>query len=236
MRPFIGVTCSSDPSGNPRVNPRYVRALHESGALPVPLPFIETIGQAHELIERLSGMLFTGSEDPDPSLWGEERHPATKVMHPARLRTELLLGRAVFERRTPTLAICGGMQNINVAAGGSLHQHVPDLSAEIVHSDPTFESRHDVLAETGSRLAALCGPRFAVNTEHHQAVNRLADGLVATASAPDGIVEAWEAEDAPFLVGVQWHPELMLDDAGQARLFVELVHAAGAGLHATQGA
>jgi gamma-glutamyl-gamma-aminobutyrate hydrolase PuuD len=228
MQPFIGVTCSSDPSGNPRVNPRYVRALHQAGALPVPLPFLDTIEEAHGLIERLSGMVFTGSEDADPAAWGESLHAATNLMHPARLRTELLLGQAVLERSTPTLAICGGMQNINVAAGGSLHQHVPDLTREINHSDPSFETRHDVLVETGSRLAALCGDRFAVNTEHHQAVNRLADGLVGTAAAPDGIVEAWEAPACAFFVGVQWHPERMLEDAGQARLFSALVDAAGA--------
>lgn len=204
-------------------------ALHACGALPVPLPFIGSLDEAHALLERLAGMLFTGSEDPDPSLWGEPLHPATQLMHPARLTTELMLGRAVLERATPTLAICGGMQTINVAAGGSLHQHVPDLSTEIPHSDPSFESRHDVLAEPGSCLARLCGEQFTVNTEHHQAVNRLADGLVATASAPDGIVEAWEATGAGFQVGVQWHPELMLDDAGQVRLFGALVEAANAG-------
>jgi putative glutamine amidotransferase len=229
MQPFIGVTCSSDPSGNPRVNPRYVRALHQCGALPVPLPFLDSIEAAHALLERLAGMVFTGSEDPDPAAWGEARHADTKLMHPARLQTELLLARAVLERATPTLAICGGMQNINVAAGGSLHQHLPDLSREICHSDPTFESRHEVLVDAGSRLAALCGPSLRVNTEHHQAVNRLADGLVATAAAPDGIVEAWESPDRPFFVGVQWHPERMLDEAGQARLFSALVEAADTG-------
>jgi len=226
MRPFIGVTCSSDPAGAPRVNPNYVRALHEAGALPVPLPFIRTAAEAHELLERLAGIVFTGSEDLDPALWGEPRHPRTELMHDARMTTELLLARAALERRAPTLGICGGMQTLNVARGGSLHQHVPDVAREIEHGDDSYSKRHPVSAVAGSRLATLCGSSFPVNTSHHQAVNRVGAGFVVTARAPDGIIEALEGPDAPFLLGVQWHPERMLDDAVQRRLFEALVGAA----------
>ena len=226
MRPFIGVTCSNDPAGAPQVNAHYVRALLAAGALPVPLPFITTAAEASELLERLAGIVFTGSEDLDPSLWGEAPHPATKMMHGARMTTELLLARAVLERRQPALGICGGMQTLNVARGGSLHQHIPDVAAEIRHADPSFRQRHPVAAAPGSRVAASCGTAFLVNTEHHQAVHRLGPGLVATAHAPDGIVEAFEWPEAPFLVGVQWHPERMPQDGGQRQLFEALVAAA----------
>jgi putative glutamine amidotransferase len=226
MQPFIGVTCSADPEGRPRVNPRYVLAVHAVGALPVPLPFLSTEAEAHALLDRLHGIVFTGSEDLDPSLWGEALHPQTSLMHASRMATEMALARAVIARRTPALGICGGMQTLNVASGGSLHQHIPDVSKLVDHRDPSFERRHEVRAELGSRLAEILGGRFDVNTEHHQAVHRLGAGLAAVAHAPDGIIEAFESAGASFLVGVQWHPERMLDDARQRRLFVELAAAA----------
>ncbi len=228
MRPFIGVTCNSDPAGAPRVNPNYVRALLDAGALPVPLPFVATPAQAHEVLERLAGVVFSGSEDLDPALWGEARHPRTELMHTSRMTAELLLARAVLERRAPALGICGGMQTLNVARGGSLHQHIPDVSTEIEHSDPTGARLHPVAAAPGSRVARLCGAAFSVNSHHHQAVARLGAGLAATAHAPDGIIEAFEEAEAPFLVGVQWHPERMPDDGAQRRLFEALVAAARA--------
>ncbi|HTE06765.1 MAG TPA: gamma-glutamyl-gamma-aminobutyrate hydrolase family protein [Planctomycetota bacterium] len=229
MQPLIGVTCSSDPEGGPRVNPRYVQAVHAVRALPVPLPFVRTEAEAHALLDRLDGIVFTGSEDLDPALWGEARHPQTSLMHEARMTTELLLARAVLARRTPALGICGGMQTLNVASGGSLHQHIPDVAALVDHRDPSFLRRHEVHAEFGSRLAELLGASFPVNTEHHQAVNRLGCGLRVVARAPDGIIEAFESTAAPFLLGVQWHPERMLEDGRQRSLFVELAAAAAAG-------
>jgi putative glutamine amidotransferase len=232
MQPFIGITCSSDPTGEPRVNPLYVRAVHAAGGLPVPLPFVTDLDAAHALLDRVAGMVFTGSEDLDPSLWGEPLHPRAQLMHSARMTTELMLARAVTVRRTAVLAVCGGMQTLNVVRGGSLHQHIPDLAAGLEHSDPSFTRRHPVTAVAGSRLAALCGREFPVNTEHHQAVHRLGDGLVATAHAPDGLVEAWEAPDERFCMGVQWHPERLLELPGHAGLFAALTAAAGATLPA----
>jgi gamma-glutamyl-gamma-aminobutyrate hydrolase PuuD len=227
MQPYIGVTCTADDEGRPSVKDPYIRALFAAGALPVPLPFVTTAEQADALLDRVDGVLFTGSDDLDPALWGEPAHPRVKLMHPARATTELLYARAALRRRTPALGICGGMQTLNVAGGGSLHQHIPDLGHGLEHKDPSFTVRHPVTARAGSRVAVLLGGYFTVNTEHHQAVNRLAGGLLATAHSPDGIVEAWELPDAPFLVGVQWHPERMLGEGGQVRIFAALVEAAG---------
>ncbi len=226
MGPFIGVTCSADPDGEPRVNPRYVRALHRMGALPVALPFLTDTAAAHALLDRLHGVLLTGSEDMDPSFWQEQPHAATVLMHPHRMTTEVELCRALLERDLPTLGICGGMQNLNAVAGGSIHQHIPDLGDVGPHSDPTFAARHAVEAVGDSRLGTLLGTAFETNTEHHQACNRLGEGLVATAWCTDGVMEGLEAPDKRFFVAVQWHPELMLDDPAQAGLIAALVDAA----------
>lgn len=228
MGPFIGVTCSADPDGEPKVNPRYVRALHRMGALPVALPFLSEPSEAHALLDRLHGVLLTGSEDMDPGLWSEAVHGETVLMHPNRMATELHLCRALLERDLPTLGICGGMQNLNAAAGGSIHQHIPDLRDVTRHSDPTFVARHPVEAAGDSRLGALLGAAFETNTEHHQACNVLGAGLVATAWCTDGVMEGLEAPDKRFLLAVQWHPELMLDDPAQAGLIAALVDAARA--------
>lgn len=227
MRPFIGVTCTADDQGRPSVRDPYVRALFAAGALPVPLPFLTTEAEADALLDQLDGVVFTGSDDLDAAHWQEPLHPEAKLMHPARAATELLLARAALRRGTPALGICGGMQTLNVAAGGSLHQHIPDLGRGLEHKDPTFTVRHPVTACAGSRIESLLGERFAVNTEHHQAVARLAPGFVATAHSPDGLVEAWELPAAPFLLGVQWHPERMLEEGAHARIFAALATVAG---------
>lgn len=235
MRPFIGITCSSDPDGSPVVRPWYVKAVHAAGGLPVPLPFATSQDEADGWLDRVDGVLLTGSEDLDPALWGEAPHPATELMHPRRHATELHLCRAIVARRAtghgprPVLAICGGMQTLNVVTGGSLHQHVPDLAdGSVEHSDPALLSRHAVRAVAGSRLATCAGLRFDANTQHHQAVARLGSGLRATGWSDDGLIEAFEGLDGPPLVAVQWHPERMLEDEGQRRLFDALIAAATA--------
>lgn len=227
MRPLIGITCSADDDGGPVVRPWYVRAVHDAGGLPVALPFVADVDEAREVLARLAGVVLTGSEDLDPALWGEERHPATDVMPPARHAAELAWCRALVERRPPTLAICGGMQTLNVVAGGTLLQHVPDLPGEHEqHSDAELRRRHGVTAEPGSRLAALLGPAFETNTHHHQAIGRLGDGFVATARCVDGIVEGYECSDWPDLLAVQWHPERMTSSPEQCALFRQTVEAA----------
>jgi gamma-glutamyl-gamma-aminobutyrate hydrolase PuuD len=232
MRPFIGVTCSSDALGQPLVNAHYVRALLAAGALPVPLPYVRTQAEAGEVLGQLDGVVFSGSDDLDPALWNEPRHERTVLMHPARMESEVLYGRAALARRAPALGICGGMQTLNVCCGGSLHQHVPDVTAgkpaAVEHSDASYAGRHAVAIEPGTQLAALLGGRVQVNSHHHQAINRLGEGLRVVARAPDGIVEAWEAPGRPFLLGVQWHPERMGDESGSTRLFEALVAAARA--------
>ena len=226
MRPFIGLTCTHDDDGHPVVRPAYVAALHRAGAIPVALPFVAGEDEAGAILERLDGVVFSGGFDIDPLLWGEARHPATVLMHPARQATDLAFARAVLRRPLPALGICGGMQVLNVAAGGSLHQHVPDVTSEVEHADGEPRRFHPVRTADGSRVAGLLGPELRVNTLHHQAVARLGAGLVASAWSPDGLVEALEDPSRSFLVGVQWHPERMTGDPLQEGLFGALAAAA----------
>lgn len=192
------------------------------------LPFVASQDEARRLLGRLDGLVLTGSEDLDSALWGEPLHPQAQLMHPARHASELALCRAVVERPLPTLAICGGMQTLAVAGGGTIHQHLPDLGPDVLdHADATRERRHPVETTGGSRLRDLLGPACAVNTVHHQAVRELGPRMTATAHCSDGVLEAYEMPDEAFVVGVQWHPEHMLGEARQERLFRSLVVACG---------
>jgi putative glutamine amidotransferase len=232
MRPFIGVTCSADSDGRPIVRPPYVQALHWAGAIPVPLPFTASQDPAAAdaelapILDRLDGILLTGSEDLDSALWNEPLNPAADLMHPARQGTELAVCRALFARDLPCLAICGGMQTLNVVAGGTVIQHVPDLGAHILdHAVGVEGSHHAVHATEGTLTARLLGSSFETNTAHHQALGRLGRGLLATAWTDDTLIEACEAPDRRFLLCVQWHPERMQDQPGQRALFTALVDA-----------
>lgn len=229
MRPFIGVTCSADDDGGPIARAPYMRAVHEAGGMPVALPFVSSRREAEEVLEGLTGVVLTGSEDLDASLWGEETHPACTVMHPARQATEMHLCSLILERELPVLGICGGMQNLAVAAGGSVEQHLPDRETDVLDHAVGFEGPlHDLACLPGSRLAEWLGTHARVNTAHHQAVGRLGAGMQAVAHAPDGVLEAYEMPGRAYALGVQWHPERLPEDARQQRLFRELVAAAAA--------
>ncbi len=233
MRPFIGVTCSAEDDGRPVVRPPYVRALHDAGAVPVALPFVagrspgEDDAELAPLLDRLDGVVLTGSEDLDSALWDEPLHSKAVLMHPARQATELAMCRAVLARDLPCLAICGGMQTLAVVAGGTVVQHLPDLGEHVLdHTVGVDGPRHAVRAADGTRTARLLGARFEVNTAHHQGVGRLGDGFEATAWSDDEVVEAYEAPGRRFLLAVQWHPERMQEVATMRALFAALVEAA----------
>ncbi len=234
MRPFIGVTCSSEPDGQPVVRPPYVQALHRAGAIPVALPFLETargkgLPGLEDVLARLDGLVLTGSEDLDSVLWQEPLHPKAELMHPARQATELAVCHAVLEHELPCLAICGGMQTLNVVAGGSVIQHLPDLGSQILNHSAGFEAApHAVRADPNSAIGRLLGASFPTNSAHHQAIGRLGRGLIASAWTEDDVIEACELPGHRFLLGVQWHPERMPEDAGQQALFRALVSACDA--------
>jgi putative glutamine amidotransferase len=229
QRPIVGIPTQTlhaidgIPDGLPAswvMNQRYYYAAIGGGSVPVMIPLIaDDLETLRSLYDRLDGILLAGGVDVDPANFGERPHPKLGNIDPARDTVELALARWALEDGKPLLGLCRGLQVINVALGGSLHQ---DLEAEypkaIKHDYfPTsgFERdylAHSVALKSGSRLErAFAAPSVTVNSMHHQGIKQLGNDLVATAFAPDGLVEAVEFADDRFLVGVQWHPEVLED-------------------------
>ena len=200
-----------------RLNEAYVDAVRAAGLIPLVLPPLEP----HELeavASAVSGVVLTGGEDVDPAEYGAERGPKTTAIHPRRDKCELALVRLAHRRRLPTLAICRGIQLVNVALGGTLVQDIPSECPSPIDHDQSNEREmrvHDVSIEPQSKLFAAVGDtRISVNSSHHQALARVADGLRVTAKAPDGIVEGAEwVHDDWWMLAVQWHPEELVRDA-----------------------
>lgn len=208
-----------------RLNSAYVAALENAGLVPLIVPPLSRVESAVEVMSVAGGLVLSGGGDLDPALYGEPLHPRANPPEADRDATELALLAAARELKTPVLAICRGIQAVNVALGGSLVQDIPsELPSAIVHDAEGQRAArtHEVALKPGSRLARAVGAtRIAVNSIHHQSVGRLAPGLLATAHSPDGVVEGLEAEDDWWLVGVQWHPEEMCgaEEPWDRRLF-----------------
>jgi putative glutamine amidotransferase len=207
---------------------RYLEAIGRAGALavvvpPMPGPAIPA------LLDRVDGICLSGGPDLHPDAYGAPAHPELGPTEPRLDAFELALARAADERDMPILAICRGMQVLNVARGGTLHQHLPDVVGDsVMHRQPGAPGAptHAVSVVPDSRLAALLGHRdVQVNSFHHQAVDVLGERLTVTARAEDGTVEAFESAGSRFVVGVQWHAECLVDHDEQAALFTALVDA-----------
>lgn len=238
QRPLIGISANHQRArwgawDQPAVllADRYIAQVAAAGALPVLLP--PTAGIA-EVIGRLDGLVLSGGGDIDPARYGALRDPDCGPASPDRDEAELALLAAATAHRLPVLGICRGLQVLNVALGGTLHQHLPDLVGHERHSpEPGGYGSHEVSVAPGSRLASILGRTdltdhlpVVVPTHHHQAIERLGAGLTATAWATDGTIEAVELDpvEHPFAVAVQWHPEAS-DDLS---LFQALAAAAAA--------
>lgn len=231
MKPVIGI--GSDILQVPGKRERafayltYVESLRRAGAIPVLIP--PQPENAADLVESLDGILLAGGDDCDPSLYGEEAHPSVQPMDPRRQSNEVELARIARERGIPTLGICLGIQVINVAAGGTLLQDIDSqMDTEIQHASVAENrARHEVMVVEGTKLADILPElELNVNSTHHQAINRIGDGLRMTAQAPDGIVEGVEDPRLPFYLGVQWHPEDMPGEDSASSLFAAFVEAA----------
>lgn len=228
-RPLIGVTTyHREGADRPRfaVPASYVDAVRSCGGRPV----LVTPGDDDPaaLLDDVDGMVFCGGGDLDPARFGSPGHDAQYSTCRERDAFELALIEACIARQMPTLAICRGLQVLNVLRGGDLHVHLPDVVGEAVPHRTSVQRHieHPVRLETGSQLAALLGAEvIRVASWHHQAVDRLGEGLRAVAWADDGTVEALEVEGCPTLWAVQWHPEMQVDepDGRQRRLFEALV-------------
>jgi len=225
-KPLIGIGTDVKP-GDTRDSAfaylTYVEALKRAGAVPVLIP--PQPENATEAVAGLDGILLAGGDDCDPTVYGEEPHPTCEPMDPRRQQNDLALARAAHELGVPTLGICLGVQIMNVAAGGTLIQHI---ESEIEHaSSPADRKRHDIQIHDQTYLATLVGAgSHNVNSSHHQAIRTLGQGLRVTALAPDGIIEGLEDPAHPFYVGVQWHPEDMNGESSASSLFTAFVKAA----------
>ena len=236
MRPLIGITTAeSEIQGRPyhRSYARNAWAIRDAGGLPVYIPTGLDEVSLRELYERLDAVLLPGGPDVDPSYYGEARHPETKIIDDARDTLELTLARWTYQDDRPLFGICRGHQVINVAFGGTLVQDIPsevvtDLPHETPDTLPRSTIRHEVTLDPDSRIASILGrTHVAVNSLHHQSVERPAPGVTITGYSPDGIVEALEAPDKRFILSVQWHPEdLYGGDEAMRRLFESFVEAA----------
>jgi putative glutamine amidotransferase len=239
--PLIGVTTSVTPDDDPEATPNrahvnraYIVAVQRSGGVPVLLPPYLDAPTLQSLWERLDGLVLTGGGDVAPDRFGAPRHVETVAVSEARDALELdVTERALHEGR-PVLAICRGVQVLNVALGGSLHQHIPDAypASAIDHAqrEPRHQPTHPVkVMVEHTRAGAILGAgELHVNSFHHQAINRLGRGLRDVAWAPDGVIEAVDGpEGRGFVVGVQWHPEDLIDrDPAARQLFSALIAAA----------
>ncbi len=196
----------------------YADAVLAAGGLPVLLP---PLAAAAPAVDRLDAVVLAGGADVDPARYGAERHPSTGDPRVERDEAELAVLERARERDLPVLAVCRGMQILNVALGGTLHQHLPDHLDHTGHNPyPGVFGPVAVTLEAGSRVAAALGATVAAQCHHHQAIDRLGTGLVVTGRADDDTVEAVELPGPAFVVGVQWHPEQ--DDP---RIFAALVEA-----------
>jgi len=243
-RPLIGVT-TSEVRPKERVNPvpegepigkemalgtTYLKAIEEAGGLPVVMPPMAE-DAIEPLLDRLDGICLSGGPDLDPALYEAEPHPELGPIEPELDRFELAIAARADAREMPILAICRGTQALNIVRGGALHQHLPDLSTKITHrqSNPGTEPSHRVAVAPDSKLAEIFSDGelevIDVNSFHHQAIDRLGDGLRISARAPDGTVEAIEDPSRRFLIGVQWHAETLVHREAEAELFRRFVDA-----------
>ena len=233
--PLIGVSTSITVGASPErayVNSAYLHAVQQAGGVPVALPPQLSSASMRQLAGDLQGLLLTGGGDMDPALFGETPHATLYDVAPARDTLETSVLHVALDRGLPVLAVCRGLQVLNVALGGSLHQDVgTDPGTQLAHSqkEPRDQPTHKVKLTPGCRLAATLGAdELEVNSMHHQAIKRLGRGLTAVAWAPDQIVEGAEIDDTSrFVLGVQWHPEELVGHSEPARrLFAALVAAA----------
>lgn len=238
MRPLIGIPCAGNVRSHRNyrrfaIGQSYCHAVELAGGAPILVPLLEDEEAQQAVYHRLDGLLLAGGGDIDPRLFGQKRRAKLVSVDRPRDRVESLLARRAFEDNLPVLAICRGVQMLVVALGGKLVQdipsQVPDALRHNFHPDhPRNYLGHEIIVEPASRLANLLGAqRMEVNSFHHQSVQSVLPTLQVAAHAPDGVVEAVEAPGKRFIVGVQWHPEeLVEDDPRMKRLFTALVDAA----------
>ncbi len=241
MKPVIGVTPDFNAGDRQEwggkeptyfLRARYVRAIEELGGVPLILPLVADRASRRRLLQRIDGLLLTGSgPDLSPTLYRERQQYTFPVVADRRSDFELHLVHLAIRDSIPTLAICGGMQAMNVACGGSLYQDIPaQVSDALQHrqTPPPIQVSHSVSITAGSLLNRIVKrSRMQVNSSHHQSVKSVGRVLVVSATAPDGIIEAIEHPSHRFFLGLQWHPEFLFErHLVHRRLFQAFLRAA----------
>jgi len=232
MKPLIGIPCYQDmPPQEIRarytLHQNYINALAAAGAAPVLLPLTLDEAANQTIFDRLDAIVLAGGEDVNPACYGQTPHPKTEVPDNDRDRLEISLTRWAVERRKPLMAICRGIQLLNVALGGTLIQDIADcVPGALHHTYPYHEAAlrgkatHEVMIESGSQLSTVFGSRAHTNSFHHQALADVPSDFRVVARTSDGIVEAIERRNGSLILGVQWHPEDMYDtDEAMLNLF-----------------
>lgn len=226
QKPLIGVTTYGRNENDDYTIPaNYVEAVRRAGGIPCLIP--PGCNGVAEILTSIQGLVLTGGGDINPTLYGGQQHETLYKLDAKRDASELEICNWVIAAGLPTLAICRGAQMINIAAGGTLHEHLPDVVGEsVLHRAPPREPiLHTIQVEPNTRLAKIMGQQeFSCFSWHHQSIRNLAPNLIVSAYAPDGVVEAIELPDHPWLVGIQWHPEISAkEEPLQQLLFEELV-------------
>ena len=227
-KPRIGVTSAESRPIQKNDKEAYTRAVEMAGGEPELIPADLAEQEIGDLLSRLDGLLLTGGGDIDPARFHVSPHPRVYGISETRDATEIALVLGGRERRIPFFGICRGCQVVNVAFSGTLYTHILDqLSGALEHSHEKFkEEHHFVTVEPDSLLESITGcEELVVNSLHHQGIKTIAPGLIATACAPDGLVEALELPSHPFGLAVQWHPEHLTDRPEMAALFQALTQA-----------
>ncbi len=230
--PLIGIPSYMDTSSPDKMPARYaaskpfIMALLAVGAAPVIIPLGMGNTQLREIYARLDGVLLAGGNDLNPASYGQTLNPKTEGVDPARDECELIMARWALADRKPVFGICRGIQALNVAAGGTLIQDVTETVPHAIRHQyapekPRDYVAHDIDTLNGTRLAGILGHHARVNSFHHQAIERVAPGFHISACAPDGVIEAIEPDDGAFAVGVQWHPESLIDTDPTMRALFE---------------
>ncbi len=216
-KPLIGITTYRQTQENPRscygkIGCNYIDAIQRAGGVPLPIPILDDLEETENYLEIIDGLLLTGGQDISPECYGEEPGDRLKKVDISRDRWELEFFRRTYRSDLPVLGICRGMQLINVGLGGTLYQ---DLGSQLhfVEERGDFQ-HHEVLIEKGTQLFEVLYSydKLKVNSRHHQAVKDLGESLRVAARSEEGTVEAVESTEKKFVIGVQWHPEALVED------------------------
>jgi putative glutamine amidotransferase len=227
-RPVIGITADSNGADDRyALTMSYVQAVEKAGGLPLMLPYAVDHALIPQFVDLLDGICFSGGNDMNPIRYGETWHPKVARMDPRREAFEFALIAEVERRRLPALGVCFGSQLMNVHRGGSLIQFLPEQKPDAIehrHLKEHGVTRHDVKLDTGSQVGGAIGKgNLSVNTYHKQAVKKIGRGLRVIATAPDGVIEAFEDPSMPLFAAVQWHPERLTDEPEHLAPFKLLV-------------